>query len=303
MTSTDPQVGDTSEISAAPAGYLRFIEIARKVVAATMAVCGVSFVVCAHRDEYLRLTLGMESGFWVWGCGVCGIGVLVCLAATLLLVVERLARPAVPTGFAARLLVRGGFLLVTVGAICFCMTLAFGPGQAIGAAGGSLLALGAVRARHIVRIAFAVSAVIVLGSTLAGTQSPYQYARRHADEIVAAGCQLMDQCPEAEFRRYNPRNPADASDAQALFGQEIQPNDPRVPPILRKLGARRIWVDKERVAVYVGSGLLDFFLFSRPEIEFQSYRAPHPHTCDNPVWGFRGKGHTKINDRLWTSEY
>ncbi len=113
----------------------------------------------------------------------------------------------------------------------------------------------------------------------------------------------MDQVPETDFHPYNRHPESDKSGILALFGTEIQPGDPRVPSVLRKLGASRIWVDKERVAVYVGSNELNFSEFPHVEIEFQIYRIPHPDTTRNPVWGFGGKGATKITDRLWTNDY
>ena len=58
------------------------------------------------------------------------------------------------------------------------------------------------------------------------------------------------------------------------------------------MGAQRIWIDPDRIAVYVDG-----------DREFQIYRDPHPGQTDNPVWGFRGKGATKINDRLWSNDY
>ena len=177
--------------------------------------------------------------------------------------------------------VRSLFILVTVVAICLSMTFAYGPWQAIGAVIGTFLVLAAVREHRIVRVVLAILAAIMLGLTLLGTQSAYQYARWHADEIVAAGCELMDQCPKSGFDRYNRHPEIDTSGILDLFGQEIQPTDPRVPKVLRKLGARRIWIDEERVAVYVGPNKFDFSCIPQPGIEFQIYRYPHPTT--NPA--------------------
>lgn len=136
------------------------------------------------------------------------------------------------------------------------------------------------------------------GWTVLGTQSAYQYARWHADEIVRAGCDLMDRCPRTEYRACYP-----ARIYTSLFGEEIALNDPRVPQVLRKLGARRIWVDGERVAVYVETNEFDFSCIPKPEIEFQIYRTPQPKTPHGPVWGSHGKSHTKLTDRLWTNIY
>ena len=106
----------------------------------------------------------------------------------------------------------------------------------------------------------------------------------------------MDRCPQSDFHNFN-------IGWYAFFGEEIQPSDPRVPVVLRKLGARRIWVDAERVAVYVGTNEFDFSTFPRPEIEFQIYRAAHPATHERFIWGSPGKGSTKLTDRLWTNLY
>ena len=113
----------------------------------------------------------------------------------------------------------------------------------------------------------------------------------------------MDRVPEAEFHRYNSHPDVDESGILALFGAEIQPTDPRVPDVLRNLGARRIWVDKERVAVYVGRERLQILRVPNDEVEYQIYRLPHPTTTCNPVWGFKGKGDTEITDRLRSNDY
>jgi hypothetical protein len=157
-----------------------------------------------------------------------------------------------------------------------------------------------VREHGIARAALGTPAAILIGWTLLGTQSAYQYARWHADEIVAAGRELMDQCPETSFGHHPELG---RSQAHPLYGEEIQSSDPRVPRVLRKLGARRIWVDAERVGVCVGTNDLDFSVIPRPETEFQIYRDPHPTTTCSPVWGSPGKGSTKITDRLWTNLY
>jgi hypothetical protein len=296
-----PEAGPSLDMPESQSAYLKFIDNARKAVAIAMGVFGAGFVICANLDpgdgtDFGPRTRSFGTGF--------AIGVYACLIVVLAFIVEHLARPAKPTPFTLRsLFVRSLFILITVVAIYYAMTIAYGPWQAIGAVVGTILLLAAVRENYITRIISAFLAVIVLGLTLLGTQSAYQYARWHADEIVAAGCKLMDQCPKTDYHTYNHHPEIDASNILALFGQEIQPSDPRVPNVLRKMGAHRIWVDEERVAVYVGSNQFDFSQFPYTGIEFQIYRLPHPDTTSNLVWGFRGKGATKITDRLWTNDY
>jgi hypothetical protein len=296
-----PEAGPASESPAPHSAYLKFIDNARKAVAIAMAVFGASCVVCSNLDP----NQGIDRASWTASLGFCSlIGTLACLTAALVLTVEHLARPATPATFTLpSLLGRFVLILIAVVAIGVSMSIAYGAWQAIGAVVGVLLLLAALRERRMARVLRAFLAAIVLGLTLLGTQSPYQYARRHSDEIVAAGDRLMDQCPESDFHAYNPHPKLDKSADRTLFGQEIPPSDPRVPNVLRKLGARRIWVDKDRVAVYVGSNQYDLSQFPHPEIEFQIYRRSHPDTTSNPVWGFKGKGATKITERLWTNDY
>jgi hypothetical protein len=246
--------------------------------------------------------LRQEPGIWAWGGQSLGIGVLACLVATFALIVEQLARPTDPKRIALRsLLVRAVLVLITVVGLGLSMAFAYGAWQAIGAVMGAFLLLAAVRQHDTPRAMLGVLAAIMLGGTLWGTQTTYQYARRHADEVVAAGCELANKCPKSGYYTYN-RDP-EFGDTFALFGQEVDPADPRVPAVLRKLGAQRIWVDKERVAVYVGVNKLDFPFIPQPEMEFQICRFPHPGTVHNPVWAFPGKDSTKFTDRLWTNVY
>jgi hypothetical protein len=279
--------GLASQAAQAHERYLRWIDRARKAVAVAMVICAVGFVVCARRGDYIREALGRDPGLWTLGIQVLGIGILACLAATIALIIEHLARPAASKPFALRsMLIRSLFILTVTGAVCFWMVCAYGFWQAIGAATGAFLVFAALRESAWLRMALAVLAVIVLGSTLRGTQSAFQYARRNAAEIVEAGCKLADQCPKTEYHR------AVGTYGGALFGQEIDPNDSRVPSVLRKLGARRIWVDDERVAIYVGW-----------DTEFQISREPHPRLHADPVWAQRWKGSTEFTDRLWTNVY
>ena len=285
-----PTAGPVPETCAPHAAYLRTVDCARKAVAIAMVIFGVGFGICVRRDDYLTGTSRQEPGIWAWGGKALGIGVLACLVAVLALIVEQLARPTDPKRIALRsLLIRALLITIAVVALCFSMALAYGAWHAIGAVIGTFFLLAAVRQHDTPRAILAVLAAIVLGLTLWGTQTAYQYARRHADEVVAAGCELADQCPRADHRTYSPHPESHTRD---LVGQEIDSSDPRVPKALRRLGAQRIWVDDERVAVYVGG-----------DTEFQIYRAPHATTTYNPVWAPRWKGSTKFTDRLWTNMY
>ena len=281
--------------------YLKSIQIARKAVAIAMALCGAGCVICANLDPGPQT----GSGSWAHRCSLWFlIGISACVAAVAVLIVEHLARPARPKPFTFRSsFVRFLLILATAIAVGDSMAYVFGTWQAIGAVAGVFLLLSAVRERERRRLLSAFFAVIVLGLTVLSTQSTYQYARRHADEIVAASRELMEKVPKTDFHPYNRHPDLDKSGSFALVGAEIQPSDPRVPSVLRKLGARRIWVDEERVAVFVGSNELDLSQFPHIEIEYQVFRTPHPDAACNPVWGFKGKGTTKITDRLWTNDY
>ena len=159
------------------ARYLKLIDRVKKGVAIGMAICGPGLVLCVRRDDYLRLTLRQESGLWAWGVGVFGIGVLACLVATLALVVEHLARPA-PLRFAMpSVFTRSLVILVTVGAVCLGMVVAYGIAQGIGATIGGFLVLAAVLNHGIARAIAAILAVILIGWTVLSTQSAYQYAQ------------------------------------------------------------------------------------------------------------------------------
>jgi hypothetical protein len=76
--------------------YLKIINNARKAVAIAMIVCGVGFIICFNRNDYLTETLRRGPGIWAWASMAFGIGVLICLIATLALIIEYLARPPAP---------------------------------------------------------------------------------------------------------------------------------------------------------------------------------------------------------------
>jgi hypothetical protein len=276
-------VPESGPVLDAPSTYLKFIDNTRKAVVIAMAVCGAGLVICVHREDYLVETLRRKPGIWTFGMWVFLIGVYTCLIATLALIVEHLARPAKATSFFLRsLFVRSLFILTTVVAIYLLMDTAYGPGQAIGAVISIFLLLAAMRAHNTACTVLAILAAIMLGLTLMSTQSTYQYALWHADEIVAAGCELMAQHP------------------QSNTDYKIQPSDPGVPKILRKLGAGSIIVGKERVSVYIPGipGTLYIPGLARAELIITPISA----TEIEPVWikniG-KGGGDWKITDRLW----
>jgi len=211
------------------------------------------------------------------------MGVAACLTATFAFVIEYLARPTAPTEFTLRsLFVRSLLILVVIAAIGVSMTFGFGVAQGVGAVIGTILLLAAMRERREARAVLAVLAVVVLGPTLLSTQSTYQYACRNASEIVAAGCELMDQWPKTGF------------------GQEVQIGDPRVPKAFHSLGVRRVWIEEDCVSVLV-PGLLG--LSNR---EFIICRTPDPTTIRDSVWIKRPSNKdsmVRISDRLWMTDY
>ena len=263
--------------------YLKIINNARKTVAIAMVVCGAGFVICYNRDDYLTLTLKREPGIWGWASLVFGIGVLISLIATLALIVEYLARPASPKSTILRsLFIRSALIIIAI-AVVFCsMDNFYGLAQGIAAAVGTFLLLAALKNANPARAVLAACAVIVLGLTLLSTQSAYQYARRHADEIIAAGCELMNQWPEEHYINAN----------------DI--NNKNVPNVLCKLGARSIFVDEERVSIYV-SGFP--YLTDR---EFIVYKNPNTTTFRESVFIKRSSNKDEmceITDRLWMTDY
>jgi hypothetical protein len=253
--------------------YSNLIDNVRKSVAIAMAVCGGVFVLCVHHDEFIREVMRRDSGIWEWGVRVFGTGILACLAATSLLIVEYLSRPTVANSSRLRTLLVRFFLILLAAAAIFLWFLAnYGTAYGIGAVCSLFLILAAMRERSVTRVVLGLLAAIVIVLIVSGTQSAYQYAVRHADEIVAAADALSAQVPDSEH------------------GQEINASDPRIPTALRKLGARRIRIDSERVSVYVGG-----------DTEFQISRVSDAGV--DFVWGSRGKGATKITERLWTNDY
>jgi hypothetical protein len=161
------------------------------------------------------------------------------------------------------------------------MIISYGTAQGIGATTGVFLLLAAVRERRITRTVLAVLAAFVLSITLLSTQSAYQYARRHADEIIAAGCELMNHWPEKHYI------------------MEADISNENIPIVLRKIGARSIFIDEERVSIYVpGLPLLS-------DREFIIYKNPNPTSMRESVFiksSGNKDGLCKITDRFWMTE-
>ena len=139
--------------------YVKFIDAARKADAVAMAIFGIGYGICANRTDYLTETLRQEPGIWLWGRLVFGIGVLGCLIATLLLVVEGLARPVAPKPFTLRaLLVRSLLIILGSTTVGVLMLTLFGVSHAIGAVTGVLLVLAAWREHRVGSYVLAVLA-------------------------------------------------------------------------------------------------------------------------------------------------
>jgi hypothetical protein len=263
--------------------YLKIVNNARKAVAIAMVFCGAGFTICFNYNDYLTETLRREPGIWAWGAWAFRIGVLLCLVATLALIIEYLARPAAPKSIRFRsFIIQSMFITITIAGICYSMVISYGLAQGIGATIGTFLLLGALKKDNPARAVLAILAVIVLGPTLLSTQSAYQYARRNADEIIAAGCELMDKYPEKHYI------------------EEADISNQNVPRVLRKLGARSIYIDDERVSIYVAG------FPSLTNREFIIYKIPNPTSFRESVFIKRAgnkDGLCKITDKLWMTDY
>jgi hypothetical protein len=268
-----PLPQDASEMFPSRSRYLKFINIARITLALTAVICGLALVIVAHKADFLR-DVGKDPQTWIGLGYLFGIGFLASWFAAIALVIEYLARPAATKRFSIISFALRFIIISTAAvAIFYAMHKNYGDFQAIGAVVSLFLVLAAVREHDSRRIKLGFLATLAIGLTVWGTQTPYQYAQHHAEEIVAAGREIKDRIV------IHPK------------GREISIDDPSIPRVLRKLGAQRIWIDDDRVAVYVGG-----------ETEFQICLSDSP-GCPNPVWGFRGKGATQISDRLWTNDY
>jgi hypothetical protein len=281
----------TSDVDAAlespspNASYLRIVNNVRLAVAILMVICGPIFAYCIRQDDFLRNALRRESGIWGSGIWVFGIGVLICMIATFALIIEKLARPVTSKPIRFRpFFVRAMLIAIAVAVIYYSMDVTYGLAQGIGATIGTLLLLGALKNNNPARAVLAVLAVIVLGPTLLSTQSAYQYARRHTEEIVAAGCELMDKYPETQLI------------------EKASLNRQQLPAAIRKLGAYSIKIDKEEesVSIYVPGAP---FIPGNRDCEFHIFR--NPATTSNCVWvqsTGKGGGTSVITDKLWMFE-
>lgn len=230
MPNLDPVLHTTT----AQSRYLKIIDKARKVTAITTIICGLGFIVCLSPYDYFTQTLRRDAGIWSWGIWISGIGIAICFIATLIFIVEYLARPVAPNPIKFRsLLARGAFIITVTTAICYLMSISFGAGHGFGAGIGTIILFSSLRQEKEIRIILATAAAIILGITLLSTQTTYQYARRHANEIVNKGCELIDQCPKNQL------------------GHEIELNNPLVPKIFQTMGTRSIFIDKDHIAIFV----------------------------------------------------
>lgn len=249
-----------------------------------MALFGVGCIACVIGNGWLKEWLREDSELAMWIAWATALGMIACLMATLALIVEWLARPTDPGRFALwSLCLRAVVITASASVLGLSMAHSYGAWQAVGAVIGALLALGAAQHQQPRRAVLGLLAVLLLGWTFYGTQTAYQFARRHSGEIVAAGQELADRVGRHSGCTPHP-------DSTGEMGHVINPGDPRVPRILRDLGAKHIWLDDEQVAIDVGN-----------DTEFQIYHEPHPMFRSNTVWEAKHSKatSTKITDRLW----
>lgn len=258
-----------------------FIDRVRKTVAVAMLVFGIGYVICVHRDDYLRVTLGRELDAWTWGMLLFLLGLYACLFTTLLLLVEYVARPLPPAEFRWwPMLFRMCWILAGLAGIGYWFGNGYGTGQGIGAVIGLYLLLAAVQQSHPERAFLAGAAVVLLAVVLGSTQSAYQHACRHADAIVAAAEELMARC------------------SAESAGEEIPVEDQRVSSSLRELGIDRIWATHGSVFLHVPGHV---FINDR---EFIVLADGKQGVEAKWIQRFRGKsGFCKINERLWMTDY
>ncbi len=217
---------------------------------------------------------------------------------------EPAGRGAVLVPFTLRsMLIRLLFILIIAVVVCLSMATAYGPWQAIGAVMSIFLVLAAVRKHRIARVVLAILAAMMLGLTLLGTQSAYQYARWHADEIVAAGCELMDRCPKTDYHTYNRHPEIDTSGVLGLLAKRFS------RPISVSQGRFGTWgcaasgLTKSVWPSTLGQTSSTFRV--SPSLgsssRYTEFRIPRPHAT---LFGAtKGRAATRITDRLWTNIY
>ncbi len=93
---TEPESSQGLSIQKPNNVYLKIVNKVRIAVAIAAAFCGMAFVICYNRYDYLTETPRRESGLWGWGAWTFGIGFAACLIAALTLIIEYLARPSAP---------------------------------------------------------------------------------------------------------------------------------------------------------------------------------------------------------------
>lgn len=163
-------------------------------------------------------------------------------------------------------------IMTAVVALCLSMTVRYGTGQGIGAMLAACLVLWGLRKRRVGRL-FVGGLLAYL--TFLSTQTGYQYARHHADEVIAVACELMDRYPNGKHKWPN------------FQTKQAWPSGSRLREVLRRLGGYEVTVDGDCVYIYTGGHCGDGFFI---------YREPHP----PPISG--GQDCRKINDRLWYYE-
>lgn len=285
VPSADPAQGAIVRFNA----YLRWVDRIRIAAAGFMALSGAVFVVCGGGPRTWEPNLGGgNSGIWAWVNSAAFVCLLAGPAAIVTIVVERLARPDDPSRFSVSSVCLRAMVIGTSSLVLgLSLAISYGPWQAIGGVSGALFAFGAIKQQGSRRICLGILAVIFLACTLLGTQTAYQFARRHAAQIVAAGWELADQ-----FRTSGDGNRVPHPQRYNRFGREIDPGDRRVPSVLRDLGVKRIWLDDELVGVYCEG-----------RIEFHIYHQPRSRYIGDTLWlCAKSPSVIRIADRLWLIE-
>jgi len=126
-----------------------------------------------------------------------------------------------------------------------------------------------------------LASLLVIDTRGAVDLTPYATIRRVAPGVRAtlSGGALSSEPPLVGARALE-RAPGDASTLATRLRTELE------------AAVGRAMDGASRVAVFVGG-----------DIEYQISLQPHPTTMANPVWTSRGKGSTKITDRLRSNDY
>jgi hypothetical protein len=273
---------EVSKTECGLAAYLKCIDRARLFVAGAFILSGLAYVVCARQSEFSTAISRSDSGIWIWSERVFGGCVYACAVAALALVVEPLARPTTRTSFTIQaVLLRALLIVFACLAVFLPMFHQYGSSQAIGAVTGVLLLLASAGQRRIKRAVLGVLAACLFGAIVISTQSPYQCARRHSDDILDAASRLA------------------ALYSEGRVGNEVDVDDPCVPKVIRELGATRVWVDDVRVSLYVPHSV------RHRDYEFIVCHIPRS-TVPRPVWIRRPSNkdeECRIAEGLWMTDY